>query len=123
MKVSAQKGARRDTNEEEEQRRSERFDLSLPVKVNIVCRGRRSTLAGEGYNVSKSGMRLFVSCALEPGAPLILEFVLPYTSTPMVLRGIVRNRTDFTYGVEFSKVTSYQQSMLERNCSVLNLLR
>ena len=123
MKLFAHKGRRRDVNADEEQRRSERFDLNVSVKVNVVQGGLRSTFTGEGFNLSKSGLRLFVSCALEPGTPLILEFVLPYTSTPMVLHGIIRNRQEFTYGVEFSRVSPYQQSMLERNCSVLNLLR
>jgi len=125
MKLLPHRADRQDTKLENknEQRRSERFGVSLLVKVTIVREGRRCTITGEGCDFSKGGMRLLLSSALEIGARLILEFALPYTSTPMILLGVVRNRNAFTYGVEFSKINSYQQEMLERNCAVLNLLR
>src|SRR5947207_6968963 len=40
----------------------------------------------------QGGMRLFLTLGLETGAPLLLKFVLPYTSTPIVVRGVVRNQ-------------------------------
>ena len=125
MKLLPNRADRQNTKLENnnEQRRSERFGVRLPVKVTIVRECRRYTITGEGYDFSRGGMRLFLSSALEVGAQLILEFALPYTSTPMVLLSVVRNRNAFTYGVEFSKINPYQQEMLERNCAVLNLLR
>ncbi len=107
---------------EKRQRRSERFEHKLPVKVTIFREGRRSTITGEGCDFSKGGMRLFLTLGLDAGAPLLLEFVLPYTSTPIVVRGVVRNQNEFHYGIEFLGVSPYQQEMLERNCTVLNLL-
>ncbi len=67
-------------------------------------------------------MRLFLTLGLDTGAPLLLEFVLPYTSTPIVVRGVVRNQGEFRYGIEFLRLSPYQQEILERNCTVLNLL-
>src|SRR6266566_1300327 len=72
---------------EKRPRRSERFEQKLPVKVTIFREGRRSTITGEGCDFSKGGMRLFLTLGLDAGAPLLLEFVLPYTSTPIVVRG------------------------------------
>ena len=103
-------------------RQAERFELKIPVKVTISREGRRSTVTGEGCNFSKGGMRLFLTLGLETGAPLLLEFVLPYTSTPIVVRGVVRNQGEFRYGIEFLRLSPYQQEILERNCTVLNLL-
>ncbi len=106
---------------EKRQRRSERFELDIPVKITIF-RGQRSRVMGEGCDFSKNGMRLFLTLALDTGAPLLLEFVLPYTSTPMVIRGVVRNQRGLHYGIEFLGMSPYQQQVLERNCTVLDLL-
>ena len=105
---------------EKRQRRSERFELDIPVKITIF-RGQRSRVMGEGCDFSKNGMRLFLTLALDTGAPLLLEFVLPYTSTPMVIRGVVRNQRGLHYGIEFLGMSPYQQQVLERNCTVLDL--
>jgi PilZ domain len=107
---------------EKRRRRSERFEVKIPVKVTISREGRRSTVTGEGCNFSKGGMRLFLTLALDTEAPLLLEFVLPYTSTPIVIRGVVRNQGGLHYGIESLGVSPYQQQVLERNCNVLNLL-
>ena len=107
---------------EKRQRRAERFELNLSVKVTIFREGQRSTAMGEGCDFSKNGMRLFLTMSLDLGAPLIIEFVLPYTSTPMVMRGVVRNQHGSHYGIEFSGMNAYQQQALERNCTVLDLL-
>src|SRR5437867_2729470 len=107
---------------EKGRRRSERFELKIPVKVTISREGRRSTVTGEGCDFSKNGMRLFLTLALDTGAPLLLEFVLPYTSTPMMIRGMVRNQRGLYYGIEVLGMSPYQQQVFERNCTVLDLL-
>ncbi len=107
---------------EKGRRQSERFELKIPVEITISREGRRSTVMGEGCDFSKNGMRLFLTLALDTGAPLLLEFVLPYTSTPMVIRGVVRNQRGLHYGIEFLGMSPYQQQVLERNCTVLDLL-
>ena len=107
---------------EKGRRQSERFELKIPVEITISREGRRSTVMGEGCDFSKNGMRLFLTLALDTGAPLLLEFVLPYTSTPMVIRGVVRNQRGLHYGIEFLGMSPYQRQVLERNCTVLDLL-
>lgn len=104
-------------------RRSERFKLTLPVTLTLVREGRRVNMAAEGHDVSKGGMRLSVMQLLQLGESFMLEFTLPYTSTTMLIRGIVRNHNDTFYGVEFLNPTPYQTEMLERNSKVLGLLR
>jgi hypothetical protein len=107
---------------EQNQRRSERFDVKTVVKVSFLREGRQSTILGEGCNFSKGGMCLFLTLALPPGTPALLDFLLPYTSTPMIVRGVVRNERGVNYGVEFVALTPYQQEVLERNCKVFDLL-
>jgi hypothetical protein len=57
-----------------------------------------------------------------PETLVLLDFFLPYTSTPMIVRGVVRNERGVNYGVEFVALTPYQQEVLERNCKVFDLL-
>jgi len=107
----------------ESQRQSERFELTIPVTLTVVREGRRATVAAEGHDVSKGGLRLSVKQSLRIGESLMLEFLLPYTSTPIVVRGVVRHQSGLWYGVEFLNPSPYQKEMLERNSKVLGLMR
>ncbi len=106
-----------------EQRRWERYDVRIEVNVTIVENGKPSTLVGQASDVSKGGLRLFVTRAIEPGSSITMELVLPYYSKELVIRGVVRNRDGFTHGIEFTNPTIEQQQTIERTCDVLALLR
>ena len=104
-------------------RRWERYDVRIDVNVTVVETGKRATFSGQVCDVSKGGLRLFVTHAIDPGSSVTLEFLLPYYSTELVMRGVVRNRDGFTHGVEFVNPTAYQQKIIERTCDVFALLR
>ena len=106
-----------------EQRRWERYNVTLEVNVTGVVNGQTFRLSGQANDVSKGGMRLFVTRMFEPGTSLSLEFLLPYSSTGLTLRGVIRNRAGFTHGVEFVNPSAYQQQVIERTCDVFALLR
>jgi len=106
-----------------EQRRWERYNVTLEVNVTAGVNGQNIRLGGQANDVSKGGMRLFVTRMLEPGTSLSLEFLLPYSSSELTLRGVVRNRAGFTHGIEFVNPTVYQQQIIERTCDVFALLR
>ncbi len=105
------------------QRRWERYDVRIDVNVTLVEHGKRTSFTGQACDVSKGGLRLFVTRPIEPGSSVTLEFLLPYYSTELVVRGVVRNRDGFTHGVEFISPTAYQQQIIERTCDVFALLR
>ena len=73
--------------------------------------------------MSKGGLRLFVTRTIEVGTSLTLTFMLPYYSTELEIKGVVRSRDGFTHGVEFINPTAYQQHIIERTCDVFALLR
>jgi hypothetical protein len=106
-----------------EQRRWERYNVTIDVNVTTVLNGQYASFSGQVCDVSKGGLRLFVTRAIEPGSSLSLEFLLPYHSSELAVRGVVRNRAGFTHGVEFISPTPYQQQMIERTCDVFALLR
>jgi len=108
---------------QEEARKFERHAVTIPVDVTIVLNGARSTHRGQASDISRGGMRLFLPRELGSGTSLILEFLIPYNTTQIVVRGVVRNRNGFSHGVEFIDSTPDQQQMIERTCSIFKLLR
>ncbi len=105
------------------QRRWKRYDVTIPVHATAFMDGMRSTLQGRVCDVSAGGMCLFVTRTLEVGTSLLMEFLLPYSSPKIVVRGVIRNRNGFSYGVEFVNPSSHQQEMIERTCKAFELLR
>ena len=113
----------REAGKEGPLRRSERHEVTIPVNVTAVINGEVSSFSGQASDLSRGGLRLFLTRVIELGASLQMEFKLPYYSMDLVIRGVVRNRSGFTHGIEFICATPYQQAMLERTCSVFGLLR
>ena len=106
----------------DDERRWERQSVLIPVNVTVFFDGQRSSFRGQASDISRGGMRLFLTRELPFGASLTLEFLIPYNTTEFILRGVVRNRDGFTHGVEFLNPTPHQQQMIERTCKVFKLL-
>jgi len=106
-----------------EARRWERYDLQIPVTVCVLLNGERCSFRGEASDISRGGMGLFAARNLDLGATLQLEFLVPYNAKELSVRGVIRNRRGFSYGIEFVHPTHYQQQTIERTCQVLKLLR
>ncbi len=104
-------------------RRWDRFSIMISVNVTMIEDGKRITFAGQASDVSKGGLRLFVTRRIDEGTSLVLQFLLPHYSTELEIKGVVRNRDGFTHGVEFISTTAYEQHILERSCDVFALLR
>ena len=104
-------------------RRWERHNVSISVNVRTFLNDQHHIFRGEACDISRGGMRLFLTRELEPGASVAMEFLMPYHGAELVLRGIIRNRSGFSHGVEFVSPAPYQQQLIERTCKVLGLLR
>jgi hypothetical protein len=105
------------------QRRWERYQVKIRTKITVNLNGEAVTFHGEASDVSVGGLRLFMPRNLEPGVSLLLEFSLPYNSKAMTIRGLVRNRSGFSYGVEFMNPTVHQQETIAQLCKTLQLLQ
>lgn len=68
-------------------------------------------------------MSVFVPLDLEVGLELKLSFNMPYRSTPVQLKAVVRNRSRFRYGLEFIDLTREQREMIEAACKTLSLMQ
>ena len=104
-------------------RRWERFSVSIRTKITFVLDGEVCCLFGEASDLSQGGLSLFIPRILEEGISLAMELSLPYQSKPMSIRGVIRNRDRFTYGIEFLRATAYQQHTIATLCKALQLLQ
>jgi hypothetical protein len=56
---------------------------------------------GRGVHFSEGGLCLFAAANLPVGSQVKVEFRTPFTDEPVRVRGKVRNRSVYLYGVEF----------------------
>lgn len=82
-------------------RRWPRYRLDLPVRVIAEKPGKTVIGQGRGTELNEGGLALFVGLELALGEPVAVEFTPPYSGQPMRARAVVRNRSAYTYGVEF----------------------
>lgn len=75
------------------------FDASLRV---VIDRSAETTVVdGRGVRFSEGGLCLFAAANLPVGTQVKVEFRAPDTDEPVKVRGKVRNRSVYLYGVEF----------------------
>ena len=103
-------------------RRWERHAVSIPVTATFLVDGQRTEFRAQASDVSKGGLSLFTTRELGIGVSLQVDFVLPYSSTPLALRSVVRTCNGCNYGIEFINPTPEQQEIIERACRVFSLL-
>lgn len=112
------------SEENEELRRYPRYrvDIRLKVITGMATNGR--AIFGRGSDISEGGMRLFVPAELAIGETITLELTLPYTEQKLLVRGVLRNRMGFSYGVEYSNTMSLlERQTIARACKALSLVQ
>jgi len=126
MTLTREQGTTRElrkTPEAKPQRQWQRYDVTIPVCATLAINGERIVAHGRGSDVSVGGMCLFLTRELDPGTSLLMEFLLPYSSPRIAVRGVIRNRDGFSYGIEFVNLSAHQHQMIERTCNAFELLR
>jgi hypothetical protein len=103
-------------------RRWERHTVEISIAVSFSEDGKQCKISAQASDVSKGGLALFTTRELAIGVYLRLEFKLPYSSSPLVIQGVVRTRSGFNYGIEFVSPTPDHQEIIERACRVFSLL-
>ena len=101
-------------------RRWSRYKVEVRVKVVLPNRG---AIYGQGSDISEGGMALFLPTELENGQTIVSELLLPYCREKALLRGVVRNRAGFRYGIEFLKLTDHEKLLIERVCKALAMIQ
>lgn len=82
-------------------RRWPRYKIDVPVRL-IAQRPTKVVIAhGRGRNLGRGGMAAFAGIEVSVDEQVEVEFTPPYAGQPIRVRGFVRNRNGYTYGIEF----------------------
>jgi PilZ domain len=78
---------------------------------------------GRSLNINEGGIAGVFVTGWEVGTSVQLQFSVPVTTTPIRVRGVVRNCTGYRYGFEFADLTTEQRETISRACRTLGLLQ
>jgi PilZ domain len=82
-------------------RRWQRFPFDASVRLVVDHSVEKTVVDGRGVRFSEGGICLFAAANLPVGSQVKVEFRTPYNDEPVRVRGKVRNRSVYLYGVEF----------------------
>jgi hypothetical protein len=82
-------------------RRWQRYPFEASVRVEIGHSTEATIVDARGVRFSEGGICLFAAANLPLGSQIKVEFKTPNTDQPVRVRGKVRNRSVYLYGVEF----------------------
>jgi len=110
--------------ESEDLRNHPRYRVDIRLKVITGIADGSRAVFGRGSDISEGGMRVFVPADLAVGGEVTLELTLPYTDRKLIIRGVLRNRLGFSYGVEYSSTTTLlERQSIARACKALSLVQ
>jgi hypothetical protein len=95
-----------------------RYELDLHLEVSVGS----TTALGRSRDVSISGIGAYIPCELAIGQFVNVFMRLPFKKANLSCGAVVRNRSGFRYGLEFSNVRMAQQEFINEICSTLNNL-
>ena len=87
-------------------RRWPRYKLNVPLRVVVDTGEKVRIIDGRGTELNEGGMRVFAGVELKVGNLISIEFTPPYSGEPVRVRSEVRNRSGYTYGIEFLQETA-----------------
>ena len=82
-------------------RRWQRYPFDASVRVVVDHSTDQRIVHARGVRLSEGGICLFAAANLPVGSNINVEFQNPRTEEPVRVRGKVRNRSVYLYGVEF----------------------
>jgi hypothetical protein len=88
-------------DQQQNRRRWERFPFDASVRVVVDHSADDATVNGRGVRLSEGGICLFAAANLPVGSDIDVEFNNPRTDEPVRVRGKLRKRSVYLYGVEF----------------------
>ena len=93
-------------------RRWQRFPFDASVRVVVDQSPETTVVDGRGVRFGEGGICLFAAANLPVGSQVKVEFRTPHTDEPVRVRGKVRNRSVYLYGVEFLSEDRQQMARL-----------
>jgi len=104
------------------ERRWQRHKLDLPIRLILRRDGNTtSIISARGSEVSEGGLLVFAGTELKTGDEIAVEFTPPFSSEPIRVRAVIRNRAGYKYGVEFLSLNPEEKELTERFRTMLRL--
>lgn len=103
-------------------RRWPRHRIDVPIRVIVHGAGKTRVIVGRGNELSEGGMALTAGVELNPGDEAEVEFTPPYSGQPIRIRGAVRNRKGYRYGVEFLAESDREAQQVDQLRTMLSVL-
>jgi hypothetical protein len=97
-------------------RRWPRYRIDVPIRLIAIKGDTASIVQGRGNELNDGGMTIFAGIELGLDEQVAIEFTPPYSGQPIRVRGCIRNRAGYTYGVEFTLAT-------DDDCQNVGLIR
>jgi hypothetical protein len=82
-------------------RRWPRYNIDVPVRLIAQRPTKVAIVQGRGKELNRGGIAVFAGMELSLNEQVAVEFTPPYAGQPVRARGFVRNRSGYTYGIEF----------------------
>lgn len=82
-------------------RRWPRYKIDVPVRLIAQRPTKVAIVQGRGRNLGRGGMAVFAGIEVSIDEQVEVEFTPPYAGQPIRVRGFVRKRNGYTYGIEF----------------------
>lgn len=95
-------------------RRYKRHSIDVPIRVIVHRTSKTTVFMARGNELGEGGMALTAGVELKPGDETEIEFTPPYSGMPIRIRGIVRNRSGYRYGMEFVAADARECEQVDR---------
>ena len=82
-------------------RRWKRYKLDVPVRVIVHSRMKTKIVDGRGNELNEGGLSVAAGVELQIGDRVDIEFTPPYSGEPVRARADVKDRSGYSYGMEF----------------------
>jgi c-di-GMP-binding flagellar brake protein YcgR len=105
------------------QRRYLRYEIDTQLHVTILGVEQRGTMRGRALNISEVGIAGVFVTERAVGTPVLLEFSVPVTSSPVRVGGLLRSHSGYRYGFEFVDLSPDQREVISKTCRTLALLQ
>ncbi len=95
-------------------RRYPRVKSDIRVHVFVPPRNPTTECFGRGYDISESGMAIYVPLELTVGQPVLVVLEVPQCHVRLGLTATVRNSNGYRYGIEFLPTGNTERKELKR---------
>lgn len=82
-------------------RRWPRYSIDVPVRLITQRPTKTAVVQGRGRELNRCGMAIYAGVEVSIDEQVAVEFTPPYAGQSVRVRGFVRNRSGYIYGIEF----------------------